>query len=160
MKSETILVPRKRYSFYLCVQASKRGYKTCPVKSVSAGSIEAAVISQLRVVFKSPEILARTFREARLREVEEVDRLRADGDEATARRLEVHAITENEVIEALQRFDGIWDELFPGEQQRIVQLLVERVDVKTDGIELRLRADGLKSLVAELTAKNTEPACP
>ena len=42
-------------------------------------------------------------------------------------------ITEAEVREALQRLDPLWDELFPAEQARIVQLLVERVDVRADG---------------------------
>jgi site-specific DNA recombinase len=36
------------------------------------------------------------------------------------------------------------------EQARIVQLLVERVDVLDDVVELRIRAEGLVSLVGEL----------
>jgi len=42
------------------------------------------------------------------------------------------------------------DELFPAEQARIVQLLVERVDVRTEGVGIRLRANGLSSLVREV----------
>jgi site-specific DNA recombinase len=150
----------RRYVYYLCTRAGKHGYEKCPVRSVAAGTIENAVLSQLRIVLRSPEIVARTFREARLREAEEVDRLRAEGDEASARVLEAHAVTEGEVIEALKRFDGIWDALFADEQARIVQLLVERVDVSPNSLELRIRGDGLKSLVAELKARNAEePAC-
>ena len=37
----------------------------------------------------------------------------------------------------------LWDELFPAEQARIVQLLVERVDVGMDGVDIRLRTEGL-----------------
>jgi site-specific DNA recombinase len=59
-------------------------------------------------------------------------------------------IKEAEVREALERFDPIWDELFPAEQARIVQLLVERVDVGTDGLAIRLRTGGLASLVGEM----------
>jgi hypothetical protein len=44
----------------------------------------------------------------------------------------------------------VWNELFPAEQARIVQLLVERVDVQEDAIEVRIRAEGLASLVGEL----------
>ncbi len=151
----------RTYRFYLCVSAAKKGYATCPVKSVSAGTIETAVVNQLRFVLRSPEIVARTIRESRLREAEEVERMRAEGENANARGLEVNAVTEADVIESLQKFDGVWDALFPGEQARIVQLLIERVDVRPDGIELRLRGDGLKSLVAELKARNVEvPACP
>jgi hypothetical protein len=36
------------------------------------------------------------------------------------------------------------------EQARIVQLLVERVDVQEHAIEVRIRAEGLASLVTEL----------
>ena len=46
----------------------------------------------------------------------------------------------------------MWDELFPAEQTRILQLLVERVDVHADGLDLRLRVDGLRTLVADLRA--------
>lgn len=46
--------------------------------------------------------------------------------------------------------DPIWEHLFPDEQARIVQLLVEQVDVQPDRAEVRIRAGGLPSLVAEL----------
>jgi hypothetical protein len=44
----------------------------------------------------------------------------------------------------------LWDELFPAEQARVVRLLVERVDLAQDGMQVRLRAEGLQTLVAEL----------
>ena len=50
---------------------------------------------------------------------------------------------------ALDQLDPIWDELFPAEQARIVQLLVERVDVQEEGVDIWLRIDGLASLVEE-----------
>ena len=56
---------------------------------------------------------------------------------------EEDGITEDEAREALLQFDPLWDELFPAEQARIVQLLVERVDVRTNGVEVRLRPNGL-----------------
>jgi site-specific DNA recombinase len=59
-------------------------------------------------------------------------------------------ITEAEVRDAFERLDPMWDELFPTEQARIVQLLVERVDVKVDGIAIRLRTGGLTKLLGEL----------
>ena len=37
-------------------------------------------------------------------------------------------------------------------QARIVELLVERVDLQPDGIDLRLRIEGLTSLCSELRA--------
>ena len=155
----------KRYRYYTCLGASKNGYGTCPVRTVAAGEIEEAVVGQLRAVFRTPELVARTFREAKSRESEEIERLRKEKaklertddpeprlDEIARdlRALEAQAVTERDVIDALERLDPVWEELFPGEQSRIVQLLVERVDVHTDGLEVRLRADGIRSLVAEL----------
>jgi hypothetical protein len=57
---------------------------------------------------------------------------------------------------ALERLDPLWDELFPAEQARIVQLLVERVDVRTDRVDIRLRTEGLANLVADLSAVRPE----
>jgi hypothetical protein len=36
------------------------------------------------------------------------------------------------------------------EQARVLRLLVERLEIGTEGIDLRLRVEGLHSLVAEL----------
>ena len=57
---------------------------------------------------------------------------------------------EGEVVGLLADFGSLWAELFPAEQARILKLLVERMDVLIDGLEVRLRAEGLASLVAEL----------
>jgi site-specific DNA recombinase len=46
--------------------------------------------------------------------------------------------------------DPFGDHPFTTEQARLVQLLVERVDVHEDALEVRIRAAGLASLVAEL----------
>ena len=47
------------------------------------------------------------------------------------------------------QLDPLWDELFPAKQARIVQLLVERVEIAEDGLHIRLRTDGLAGLVRE-----------
>lgn len=61
-------------------------------------------------------------------------------------------INEADAREALQRLDPLWDELFPAEQARIMTLLVDRVDIGTDGLNVRLRVDGLAGLAREMTA--------
>jgi hypothetical protein len=38
----------------------------------------------------------------------------------------------------------------PADQARIVQLLVERLDVRMNGVEVRLRSNGLAGLVREV----------
>lgn len=96
-----------------------------------AGEIEAAVIDQLRAVFRQPEIVAGTWKAAR-----------GHTDD----------VTEADARAALQQLDPLWDELFPAEQARIVALLVERVDIGTDGLGVRLRMDGLGGLAREMLA--------
>ncbi|TIM19724.1 MAG: site-specific recombinase, partial [Mesorhizobium sp.] len=60
---------------------------------------------------------------------------------------------ESEVRAALLDLDPLWNELFPAEQARIVQLLVERVDVTMDSLSIRLRTEGLASLAADLNQR-------
>ena len=59
---------------------------------------------------------------------------------------------------SLADFATVWNELFPAEQARIVQLLVERVDVQEDALEVRIRAEGLASLVGELRQQDERKA--
>jgi hypothetical protein len=69
----------------------------------------------------------------------------------------VGKISEGEVREVLERLDSLWEELFPAEQPRIVQLLVEGVDISLDGADIRLRTEGLTNLVADPRAVRPEP---
>ena len=66
--------------------------------------------------------------------------------------------TEREVIVLLADFATVWNELFPAEQARIMQLLVERVDVHEDALEVRIRAEGLASLIGELRQQDERKA--
>jgi site-specific DNA recombinase len=124
---------RKRnrlYRYYVSQDVLKRGPDACPVGRVPAAEIEAAVIDQVRGVFRQPEIIVGTWRAARAEQQEDV--------------------TEEEAREALTQLEPLWDALFPAEQARIVQLLVEQVDVGRHGVEVRLRPNGLAGLVREV----------
>jgi site-specific DNA recombinase len=44
----------------------------------------------------------------------------------------------------------VWSQPFPAEQAPIVLLLVERVAVQEDVLEVRIRVEGLVSLIGEL----------
>jgi site-specific DNA recombinase len=124
----------KLYRYYVSTDVLKRDPDSCPVRRVPAGEIESAVVDQLRCLLRAPEIIVGTWRAAK-----------SMGD-----------ISEADVREALQRLDPLWDELFPGEQARIVHLLVERVDIGTEGADIRLRTQGLTSLVADLSTLQPE----
>jgi site-specific DNA recombinase len=120
------------YRYYVSTGVIKRGPEACAIRRVPAAEIEAAVIDQVRTLVRTPEIVVRTWKEAR----------RQDG-----------SITEGDVRSALAEFDALWDELFPAEQARLIQLLIERVDVAPDGLTIRLRTEGLASLAADLQQK-------
>jgi len=59
---------------------------------------------------------------------------------------------------ALERLDPLWEELFPAEHARIIRLLVDRVDIGPGGADVRLKLDGLASLVRDLGTPPGEPA--
>ena len=65
---------------------------------------------------------------------------------------------ERDVVQIVADFAQLWDELFPAEQARIVRLLVERIDLSADGMQVRLRAEGLETLVAELQSREVKAA--
>jgi site-specific DNA recombinase len=117
------------YRFYRTTTALKLDHEACPIRSVPAGEVEAAVINQIRALLRAPEVVVRVWRA-----------VQRDGE----------AIDEREVIEALQRLAPRWDQLFPAEQARILQLLVARIVVRLDGLEISLRVEGIGSLVDEL----------
>src|SRR5262249_19381622 len=58
---------RKRYRYYVCLAAQKRGWSECPSKSVPAAEIERFVIDRIRGIAKDPSLLASTLKEARQR---------------------------------------------------------------------------------------------
>jgi hypothetical protein len=124
------------YTYYVTREAIADGYDSCPATSVPAADVEGAVLDHIQKLLAAPELVARTW--------------------AMARR-EDHEIAEREVTVLLTDFATVWNELFPAEQARIVQLLVERVDVQEEALEVRIGAEGLASLVGELR-HGEEPA--
>src|SRR3954452_23737406 len=55
----------KRYRYYVCLSAQKKGWHTCATKSVPAGEIERFVAEQVRRVGREPAVLDRTLRQMR-----------------------------------------------------------------------------------------------
>jgi hypothetical protein len=122
---------QRLYRYYVDQAVIKGEAADTAVRRLPAGVVEKAAIDQLRVLLSSPEIVVATARAAK-----------AAGS----------PLPEPEVRDALHRFDELWDELFPAEQARIVRLLVERVQVDKQGIDISLRTGALTSLIADLRA--------
>jgi site-specific DNA recombinase len=55
----------KRYRYYCCGNAQKRGWDRCPSKSVPAAAIEQFVVDRIKCVGKDPALLQATIAEAR-----------------------------------------------------------------------------------------------
>jgi site-specific DNA recombinase len=99
--------------------------------------VEAAVINQIRQLIKWPDIVAHVL--------------------ATLRREGVKA-NEKGVIANLSRFDEFWPSLLPAEQRRIIQLLVERITVRPEGLQVDLNKIGLMSVVSDLVIPSRKEA--
>ena len=119
----------KLYRYYVAMDGIRNGARACPIRRVPAAQIEAVVIAQIKTMVQTPEIIVATWRTARK---------------------SIKGLTEHEVGDELRRFDALWSELFPVEQARIVQLLVERVDLSEKGADITLRTEGLVSLIQDL----------
>lgn len=118
------------YRYYYSQTAMKRGGGAgYPVRMVPAAEIERIVLDQVRHLIRTPEVIVQTWRAAKKLGRE---------------------VTEREVRSALAEFEELWDELFPAEQARILELLVRRVDVHPDRVDVALKIEGLASLNSEL----------
>lgn len=121
----------RRYRYYVPQRDVKEYPGASGLPRISAAELESAVLEQLRGLLRAPELVVEVLPHA--------IRLDPSLDEAKA-------------TIAMTRLDLIWDQLFPAEQARIVRLLVERVIVSPNDLEVRLRPNGLEKMVLELQA--------
>jgi len=54
----------RRYRYYVCLNAQKRGWAVCPSKSLNAQEIEDAVVAQVRALARHPQMIMATLVEA------------------------------------------------------------------------------------------------
>jgi site-specific DNA recombinase len=55
-----------------------------------------------------------------------------------------------EVASALRRLDPVWEVLYPEEQRRILELLIESITVNKKEVAIEFRANGIEQIVDEL----------
>jgi site-specific DNA recombinase len=122
----------RQYRYYVSMDVIKNretGEEDSP-RRLAADTVEGAVINEIRRVLRTPETTAQVLAT-----------LARDGHDDFA---------EADAIAALQGFQGLWSQLFPAEQARIVQLLVRRVTVTAEGLVLDLRTDGIAGVMRDL----------
>jgi DNA invertase Pin-like site-specific DNA recombinase len=102
-----------------------------------APMVEDAVIGEIHRMIRAPEITARTI---------------------AALRHEGVKVEEAAVVATLAGFERLWGALYPAEQARIIQLLVERITVSTNGIAVDLRKEGLGLVLRDMLMPAKEEA--
>ena len=128
----------RRYRYYVSTRENKEYAGASGLPRLPAGELEAAVVSQIRGLLQTPPVTQQVAANVQ------------DTGLAT---------DEAQITVALNKIDTVWEQLFPEEQSRIVRLLVDKIIVTTDNIELRLRENGIERLASEVSkSANTEVA--
>lgn len=117
------------YRYYISTAQIHEGTAAAPFPRLPADELEGIVVGYIRQMLNTPEMLAAIVAQA--------EASKAGLDEAV-------------IVVAMRRFDQVWDALFPPEQQRLVRLLIERVVVNHDAMEIRFHPNGVLSLADEL----------
>ncbi|WKB50890.1 recombinase family protein [Eleftheria terrae] len=127
----------KRYRYYAPYLYKRRSASAVQhpgrrsIGLIPAAEIEAAVLQQIHAALRQPEMLIATWRSAQ-------------GHAAGAE------IDEPRAVVTLQRIGDVWDQLFPAEQQRIARLLIERVQLRDDGLDIVWHSDGWQGFGPEI----------
>ena len=119
----------RTYRYYVSTKAIKNGYGQAKLASVPAAQVEQMVIAQMREMLTSPDMVFKTYQRARAQAI---------------------GIDVDDVRAAFNDFNKLWDQLFPVEQNRLVRLLIERIEVSPDGINITYLANGLVQVCREM----------
>lgn len=112
----------RRYYYYCCSQDKKRAVSECPVREITSGDIEDLVKKQVRKMLGDISLVMQFAEKSGLNPVEVVEFFR----------------------------DELWDEITPGEFNRLLVLLVEKAVVWKDKLEIEFKTGGIKSMMEEL----------
>jgi len=81
----------RRYRYYTCTNAVKRGRATCPGRSLPAAEIERAVVDEIRCIGRDPQVLRETLAQARDRAQSAIERLTGERREIERDLARLHA---------------------------------------------------------------------
>ena len=118
--------PRK-YRYYTCASAMRKGRRTCPHPSLPAREIEQAVVDELRRYCRWPEV-RRAVRAS----------LARDGRPSDGR-----------LAALLGDFEAVWAMLEPREQVELVRLVVSRVDFDATDSSIEVAFHGIDGIEAQ-----------
>jgi len=116
----------KRQSAGASSQPGRRGMGALP-----AAEIENAVLTQVHQILQTPEMMVAVWQSAQALK-------------------ERNTIDEPTILVAMRQISTVWDHLFPAEQHRIVRLLIDRVQLRADGLDIVWKDDGWHAFRREL----------
>ena len=119
----------KHYRYYVPIRKVRFGADATSATRVPAEPVEKMVLAQVHAVLKAPKMVQSVWNIVREKYTE---------------------LTEPEVVLPLRQMSQVWEQLFPAERQRIVQLLIERVTLRDESIEIVWRDDGWMKLAGEM----------
>jgi site-specific DNA recombinase len=117
-----------KYRYYLCSSRHRLVDEQCAVRTISAAEVEGLVVAQVLKLLAKPEVVAHA-----------IAAISASND-----------LNDLQVIKALKNVERVWEELFPIEQVRITHLLIKRVTITKNGLDISIYSDGLNTLTNEL----------
>jgi DNA invertase Pin-like site-specific DNA recombinase len=121
------------YRYYTPAKDRHYGAGASNFGSLPAEPIEALVVEQVCQVLRAPESVQAVW-----------DRVRASAID----------LDEARVVMPMRQLAAVWPSLFPAEQRRLAQLLIERVLICYDGLEILWRDAGWVELIDELRPGN------
>lgn len=120
----------KRYRYYLSTRDAKEYSGASGLPRIPANELESAVIEQVKLLLRTPPI------------TQESAEIASAND---------NQIDEAKITVALNKIETVWDQLFPDEQSRIIRLLIEKIVVTPDSLEIKLRDNDIERLALEIT---------
>lgn len=123
----------KLYRYYVSMDVIRNretGEETTPMR-LAAGMVEDAVVTEVRRILQTPEVVTQVL---------------------AAQKRGGGGASEADAIASLHEFKALWSQLFPAEQTRIIQLLVRRVTVTAEGLEVDIRRESVAGVIREIVA--------
>ena len=123
--SHTVKQGNKRYSYYICLEDTKRNFSTFPIKRVPANELEKLVLKEIGALFQTPTMLAKLMDKGEL------------------------GISTAQLQAVLKNIFDVWEVMNPAERCKLIQCVITRITVFENHIEIRPNLDGIKTLLAE-----------
>ncbi len=140
---------RVAYRYYVCNGAAKRGWDSCPSKSIPAGEIERIVVEQVRAIGKDPRLVEATLRHARQKTDDATRELRAEHTAVERHLRRHHAEVGKLAADAANRNGGTaarlgdLHERIRSSEERLAQIAAELKALETGRIDESAVRDAL-----------------